>query len=449
MALSLCAGAMNIARAETWVIADIAIVDLTRDRPPTVRTLVIEDQRIVAVLAPDDARIPRDAPRFDGRGRYVLPGLIDMHVHLFNLSSRRPPNTWTFPLFLAAGVTGVREMNTDAEGLALIGQWREQSARGELLAPRMLAAGIAVRGNSPAQARRQVDAAVAAGADFIKVFSQVPAPQYRAIIHEARRRHVPVEGHAPETLPLLDTTRAGQRTVEHLTQVFEACSRVDEEVIADRVAGVDAGHDEARVLNAFDAGRCKRVARELAKHSQAQVPTLMLPYIEATREQRHPFEDPRFRYLRPDERERWHRFLTPMTPNEQTLARQRWAVARKIVATLHRAGVTLIAGTDAPMPEVYPGFGLQEELRLFVAAGMTPREALYAATLAPARLLGREADLGPIAPGRFADLLVLDADPTRDLSTLGRIAAVVIDGRLLRRADLDEMLEKAARDSRP
>lgn len=436
---------------ERIAIVDVSVIDLVHDRPSRPRTVLIDDGRIVAVADPHMVQIPDGAHRVDGKGRFLIPGLVDMHVHLFNGYSRRPPNDWTFPLFVANGVTAVREMNADTAALAQVRQWRRELEDGERIAPRIVAAGVAVRGKSADDAALQVDAAAAAGADFIKVFSDIPPAHWLSVLDAAQRHALPIAGHVPAQVSLL-TGATRQASNEHLMQAAEACSSVGQRVINERRAATDEptaaqrDAEEARVLQTFDRRRCRRVAAALAATGQRQVPTLVLPYAESMRRVHALASDPRGRYLRADERLRWERLLADVASADSGLARQRFQTARRIVSAFERAGVIVLAGTDAPMPEIYPGFSLHEELALLVDAGLSPRDALRAATLRPAQFLGLSATQGSIEVSKRADLVLLDADPTRDIRHTRSIRAVVLDGRLLRREALDALLEEAARD---
>jgi imidazolonepropionase-like amidohydrolase len=429
-------------------IDGVTVIDVEGVRSSGPQTVVINAGRITAIGLPDHILIPRNAAHLDGRGRFLIPGLVDMHVHLFNNASGRPPNDWAFPLFVANGVVGVREMNATPAAIAKVQLWRVATSRGDLVAPRILSTGVAAWGPSPTDAVRQVNAAADAGADFIKVFSEVAVPQWSAILQAAHARAIPVAGHVPAGIALLAAARAGQRSNEHLMQAFEACSSVETDLIASRrglegdalVALRDA--QETKALAAFDRRRCRWISRQLATTGQVQVPTLVLTQL---RRDPAPATDPRWKYLRDDERTRWQRNLSTRTAQDDALDRQRWRVGRSIVSAMHDAGVTLLAGTDTPMPKVYPGYSLHEELALLVRSGLTPREALRSATLSPARYLGMARDTGSIAVGKRADVILLDANPLKDIRNTRRINAVVIGGRLLRRADLDALLSGAVR----
>jgi Amidohydrolase family len=387
----------------------------------------------------------------------LIPGLVDMHVHLFNRS--RPPNTWAFPLFVANGVTSVREMSARPESLSLVKGWRAAAARGELLAPRVVAAGVAVHVRSSDDVARQIALAADGGADFIKIFSDVSFSSWQNIISAAGARSLPVVGHVPASVSLLAAAAGGQQGNEHLMQAFEACTPIEQELLSSRealeedalVACRDA--QEARVLGAFDQATCDRVAAALAATGQIQTPTLILALLEARSEARSgdlsPSSDPRWPTLRPDEQARWLRILGSITPEERAVAAQRWPVARRITSTFARAGVPILAGTDAPMPRVYPGFSLHEELEALVMARLSPAAALRAATLTPAAVLGLSEVAGSVTVGKRADLVLLDADPLRDIRNTQRIHAVILDGRVLTRSALDALIVTPLRSDPP
>lgn len=435
VAISACtAEAADAVPRPPLAITDVTIVDVEHGHSSGPRTVLIDEGRITAIVAPDEARVPADAVRIDGRGGFLIPGLVDMHVHLFNTVSKRAPNDWAFPLFLRNGVTGVREMAADAASMPVVRRWRTAFADGTLEAPRILAVGMPVSGDTPAAAARAVDAAADAGADFVKVFSNVPEPQWRAIVSAARRRALPVTGHVPARVRLLAAAEGGQRSAEHLMQAYEACSTIEPALISERRLARNDSMDallvaqEPRTLEAFDPAACSRVARALARSGQAQVPTLVLPWAESVAAHDAPESDPRWPLLRADEQARWKRILGGLQPDP--VATLRWQRSRAIVSMFHDAGVTLLAGTDAPMPRIYPGYSLHDELERLVESGLSPLEALRSATFAPARFLGMDDIAGSIAVGKRADLVLLDGDPARDVRNARRIRAVVVDGRL-------------------
>jgi imidazolonepropionase-like amidohydrolase len=430
-----------VAGAPPLAIERVAVVDVVRGNLVPERTVLIEHGRIAAVGKPGAVTIPPEAVRVDGRGRFLIPGLVDMHVHLFNNATHRPPNDWMFVLFVANGVTGVREMAATPGDMQQVSRWREAVDGGALVAPHVLAAGVAVHDAS--DVREQVREAAASGADFIKVFSELSPPSWRAVLDEARLRHVPVAGHVPAAVAAIDAAQAGQVTAEHLMQIYEACSPIEREVLAARQvldgAAATAMRDaqEMRVLRAFDPAACTKTAKAIVLAGQAQTPTLTIDWFDPARFTGDYTADPRWHLLRADEQARWRRYLQPVPASGRKLAELRWAVSCRIVRTLHAAGAKILAGTDTPMPWIYPGYSLHDELERLVDCGLSPAEALRTATIGAAKLLGLDADRGTIEPGKRADLVLLDADPLTGVRNLRRIRAVVLAGRLVRRADVD------------
>jgi len=433
VAADASAAAAPIERA----ITTVSIVDVERGRVLPPRTVLVAKGRIVGIVADDEVELPASVQRIEGRGRYLIPGLVDMHVHLFSYAPQRPTSEWTFPLYVAHGVTGVREMSAQGDYATQARRWNEAVDDGTLVAPRVLAVGVAVRGPSPAEAERQVAQAKRAGAGFIKVFSSLSEPAWQALRKAARANDLDYAGHAPARVFLLDSAREGLRSVEHLTQLYEACTPDEAALIAarrqlegDPLMALRIAQD-LPVLRAYDQALCDRVARELATTGQAQVPTMVLAHAEAQPSPDARKQDPQFRQAPADVRERWNGILAtlPSTPTE--LEVQRWQTTLALVATLHRAGVPLMAGTDAPSPLVYPGHSLHRELALLVEAGLSPADALRAATLVPARFLRIDHESGTVEVGKRADLVLLDADPLRDIANTRRIHAVLLGGRVV------------------
>lgn len=441
----------NATPSPPLAIIGVTVIDVAHAQRLRSRTVLIEDGSIAAVAKDGAIGIPRDAAHIDGRGKFLVPGLVDMHVHLFNNASHRPPNDWAFPLFVANGVTGVREMAARQEQIAQVRRWNEDVSSGALVAPRVLAAGVPVDGASEDDVRAKVREAAGQGADFIKVFSEVAAPQWRAIIDEARQHHIPVNGHVPAAVTLVEAARAGQGTAEHLMQAYEACSSVGSEMIASRrdVAGEAAvelrDRQEREILETFDHSRCMQIARTVSQTRQAQVPTLVLSRFETVPPGTIFTDDARWPLLRADEQARWQRILSQRSADDTKLAALRLKVSCEITRILNSAGVALGAGTDTPMPLNYPGYSLHDELELLVECGLSPAQALQSATTRPAQILNLVEISGAVDAGKRADLVLLDADPLRDIRNLRRIRAVVLAGRLLQREKLDAALGVTAK----
>jgi imidazolonepropionase-like amidohydrolase len=453
-------------------IVGVTVVDVSTGRLLRDHTVVVSEGRIAAVgprQGRGAVRVRAGARVVDGKGKYLIPGLWDMHVHALP-SDRRPKTVDTFfPLFVANGVTGVRDMGGNLDTLLAI------RTRRALMAPRLVAAGPLVDGPrptfpelsvsvaTPAAASGSVDSLVTAGVDFIKVYSRLPRETYAAIVAAARRRGLPVAGHVPIELSVSEASNAGQASVEHLAEIILDCSSEAGDIRRQFVAamqGAPAGSTDltrarraarARALRTVDWPTCRSLFAELARNGTWVVPTLAVGANVADTSRAH---DARLRYFDASTVAAW-RSDAPATPasgrapNDSSAPRPApLADVAPYARELVRAGVGLLAGTDLPNFYTFPGFDLHAELALLVEAGLTPLQALQAATLNPARFLAATDSLGSVAPGKLADLVLLDADPLGDIRNTTAIRAVFANGRFLDRAALDSLLVGAERVAR-
>lgn len=411
---SAVAQAKRVARPRSLALTHVNIIDMSGAKPAADMTVVVVGDRIAAVGRTGKIRVPKGAQVVDAEGKYLIPGLWDMHVHLGDAEFDK---NYYLRLFIANGVTGVRIM----EGAPEYQSWRREAEGGTLLAPRMVIAspmlGFADLSNiSEARAREEVRKAKQSGADFIKVHDNLSRAAYFAVIDEAKLVGLPVEGHTPVSVTAEEASQAGQKSIEHLTGLAPA---------------------EA------DAATAERLFAIFRKNQTWQCPTLIMRHNYALLDDASLAADPRLKYVKPSWRARWLR----MTKEAEEWpagegARRRETIRREdaLVAEMQRAGVPILAGTDDANPYVLPGFGLHDELALLVKAGLTPLEALRAATYNPAKFLGLSGSLGTVERGKLADLLLLDASPLEDISNTKRIAAVVARGRYLPRESLGGIL---------
>jgi imidazolonepropionase-like amidohydrolase len=455
------------------VIRNVTLLDMQSPKAKTRMTVIVEGDRITSVgryLA-----VPKNATVVDGRGKFLIPGLWDMHVHVL-----RPDRAERFfKLFIANGVTGVRDMGTTEGGFAMLTRLRTDLASGKMVGPRIVAAGRIMDGPVPAvppnsipfsgeaEARGQVNYLKSLGADFIKVYDGVARDDYFAIIDEAKKINIPVAGHVPLGVTSLEASNARQRSIEHLGNILRSCSSLPAETIEQRANAAvkpsgkpgDYSHIPARIaartkleLETFDAAKCSSLYSAFVKNQTWQVPTLATKRPLSLLDDGGFTDDPRMKYIPLREHETWRPennfFLRSRTPEFIVQKKRLYLKELAIVGDMHHAGVPFMTGTDIPGAYTYPGFSLHDELELFVQNGFTPYEALKAATLNPAMFLGLEKSLGTIEVGKRADMVLLSADPLRDIRNTTAIEAVVINGKYLSRADLDAILsavETAAR----
>jgi hypothetical protein len=367
------------------------------------------------------------------------------------------------PLYTANGVTGVREMFGTMAGIKA---WREAVSNGSLAGPRVVGAGHILDGPkpiwpgsaaaaTPADGRRIVDSLKKAGADFIKVYSLLPRDVYLAIADEANRQHIWFEGHVPEAVDFREASNAGQRTMEHLTGMPIACSSREAEFRAQRANALGdmqawrrvAAEQGAAIRDSYDARKCAELFALLKKNNSWQVPTLVVNRNMAYLDDPSLGSDARLKYIPRSLSSGWDPKkdfrLRDRTRDQWLGAKKSYDLQVRMVGEMYRAGVPILAGTDVLNPYCLPGFSLHDELEYLVKAGLTPIDALRAATLNPARFLEATDSLGTIAPRKVADLVLLDADPLVDIRNTTRIRAVVANGRLYDRSALDKLLTDA------
>jgi imidazolonepropionase-like amidohydrolase len=438
-ALALGIGVAEIRGAGTRpgaiALDHVAVIDVRSGVVATDQMLVMVGRRIAAVGRSGAVATPPDALVLNATGKFVIPGLWDMHVHL------RDPAY--LELLVAEGITGVREMGNDP---ALVGEWRDRIAAGRLTGPRIVMAGRILDGPSPTwprisyaihdaeEARHFVQVSKRDGADFIKVYNGLSREAYFAILAEAKRLGLTVAGHVPFSITAAEASDGGQRSIEHLTGVLETCTSQPN-------ATAVIARGEWFLAN-FDPRRADSLFARFARNNTWQVPTLVVKQSFARIKGPEDQKDPRLRFIPVHLSDAWDpsRDLRMKGSPERFAVRQRlFEKDLALVREMRRAGVPFLAGTDLGNPYIFPGFSLHDELGLLVQAGLTPLEALQAATLRPAEFLGESDSLGTVEPGKAADFVLLDANPLDDIANIRKIDAVCVKGTLLGRAALARM----------
>jgi len=449
------------AKPGSLALTHVTVIDTTGGAAKPDMTVVIAGNRIVEVAKSDEIRLPKNAETVDGHGRFLIPGLWDMHVHWYEKDY--------LPLFIANGVTGTRQMY----GVPMFQQWRKEIEAGELLGPHMLIPSPILDGPKPvwpgsiavanaSEGRQAVIQVKRSGADFVKVYSLLSRDAYFAIADESKKQGIPFEGHVPDSVTLEEASNAGQVTVEHLTGVLAACSSHEAELLKsaqETVAAIDAGQlpsvrfwgpdfraRQKLALETYSPQKAETVFGELKKNHTWQCPTLTVLRSMAYSDDPSFTNDPRLKYIPRDIVSSWNPkadpFLKDKTAEDWALSKKVFSKDLDVVGAMERAGVEILAGTDTLNPYCLPGFSLHDELGLLVQSGLTPLQALQAATLNPARFMGREQDLGTVAAGKIADLVLLDGNPLEDIGNTRKISAVVFGGKFFSRASLDEMLTR-------
>mgnify|MGYP003592074290 CR=1 FL=1 len=426
--------------------ADVAFVDVTvlpldADRALPHHTVLIRGDRIAAIFPTEQAG-PRALPAatrvVDGRGKFLLPGLADMHTHLNHEEDLR--------LYVARGVTTVRNM----WGAPLHLRWRREIAAGARLGPTIVTAGPIIDGEDPihdgslvvrgpAGAAEVVALHRAFGYDFIKVYNHLPLSVYDALVASARGTGLDIAGHTPDAVGLEHVIASEQRSVEHMHGIVDAAQPP-----GSPARGRFDPASRAQKLTVADPARLPEIAKGLAARGVWSCPTrVVMDAWAPAAEVRRRLAQPEQRYVPAASRAAWE----PGADDAGELARDAaWVrLIDAAVRAVHAAGGRLLAGTDPGNPLVVPGFALHDELAHLVRLGLTPYEALRVATHDAAEFLHAEAEVGTIAPGKRADLLLLDRDPRADIAATKAIAGVMARGRWVQASELDALLVEAAR----
>jgi hypothetical protein len=424
------------------VIANVRVVDVRAGVARPAGNVVIRGGRIASMGA--DA--PAGLHRIDARGGFLIPGLWDMHNHSWQVSPQMH-----FPLQIANGVVAVRDMMDCPHAsdsliacLADKRRWSAEADAGRRVAPRFIGVGSFYLESpeiTPQKARSLVRDYRARGIDYIKVYNRLSPAAYAAATAEAARVGMPVVGHLPKQVPLSEALRRGQNGFDHAHLLIRACSSRYEDWVAGRLDRLSPMARDKLLLDSFDASKCASVLAAMRGVGAWFVPTHVTREEDARAGDPTFVNDPRLAYADPLSRWAYRddlggtRGAYPGREGERLLQAY-FRQGLKLTGQAHRAGVRVLAGTDA----IIGGLRMHDELGHLVAAGLTPAEALRAATLDPAEYAGMSKESGSIEPGRRADLVLLRANPLERIGHSRDIEAVFLNGRHYDRERLDGLL---------
>lgn len=413
----------SAAAADTIIFQNVNVVSMDREIVMRDQNVVVEDGRIVRISpASEFDALPSGAIVIEGDGKYLMPGLAEMHGHLPSAGSGLPARWRDDLLFLyvANGVTTVRGMLGNTSHLAL----RDAINRGEVLGPKLYVASPPMNGRSvqsPEQAERLVREYKAAGFDLLKILEGLQPAVYDAIARTAKEVGIDFGGHVPDAVGLWNALDAGQITIDHMDNMFEAVQgdreRLSDIVRRTKEAGASVVPTEALWEHVFLSS--KPAAEMNAIFTEIQ-------------------------YMPEAIRSRWAQFVDRSSRGAQGTDQQRIDFRRALLKELSDGGVRILLGTDSPQFYSVPGFSIHRELKVMRESGMSPYEILDSGTRRVAEYFGEEDEVGTVAEGKRADLILLNANPLKDVANVANRAGVMVNGRWLPETQLQARLAEIA-----
>lgn len=461
LALAFSTPAIAAERADV-IIRHAAVIDVAGARVLPGQAMVLRGEDIVAVGPDAEIAARWQAGRsIEGRGRFLIPGLWDMHVHFGGGPALIEENKALLPLYIAHGITSIRDASGDLPVQVL--EWREAIRSGKLAGPQLFTSGAKIEGIRPVWKgtlevgdEAGVDAALERlrrdRVDFVKITdSTLTPPLFLYALSRAREAGLRTSGHIPMALTVAQAVDAGIRSLEHIDYAYKAGVKGEAAIAADFAAGrIDRAEANRRLREGFDRQTALAAYRNLAAKDVFVTPTLNGGRIIDFLDVDDHLDDDYLAYIGPGLRATyaWRVERAAKATPEQIAARHaHYRQLAAVLPLLQEAGVTIMAGTDAGFLNSYnyPGIGLHDELSLYVKEGLTPAQALASATRAGPAWFGRLDRYGAIEAGKAADLVLLDANPLEDIRATRAIHAVVLRGAVHERADLDRMLDQARR----
>ncbi|NRF38899.1 amidohydrolase family protein [Pedobacter foliorum] len=455
--LFTCASVFSQKKEVDLIIKSANIIDVKTGEIITGKAIAIKGGTIINVFNEKQISGYKSKQILDGKGKYLIPGLWDMHMHFGGGDSLINENKNLLPLFLAYGITTVRDAAADISPSVL--QWRDQIAAGKLLGPRIFTSGPKLEGyksvwkgdievGNTKEIELALDSLQKMHVDFVKITDNTLKPDlFLEAIRLARKRGYKVSAHIPSALTMEQIADAGLSSVEHLGYALKAGSKVEKEISDEVAAGTLRGKAfNQKVMQTFDETAALAAYRNMAKHGMYLTPTLSLNYILTYFEKDNHKNDSYLQYIGKGLQKTYEGRVKRVEQDDAEAIAFRHELFEKTVTTLpllQKAGVKILAGTDAGYLNsyAYPGIGLHTELELLVKYGLTPLQALQASVVNSPEFLGKK-EYGSIASGKKADILLLDENPLKNISATQKIFTVITAGKVLNRSTLNSMLEE-------
>jgi amidohydrolase family protein len=451
------------------VLIHVTVIDMTGAPPKSDQTVIIAGNRIAALGKDGEMSVPPGSQVIDATGKFLIPGLWDMHTHTVYARADDTERT-LLPLLVANGITGIRNMGS-INSLEQINNWRNSAADWKLAAPRIIIGqqvdgfggdnvSFVYRVKGASDARTAVRRIKREGFDFVKVYGRLSRDEYFAVADEAKRLNISIAGHVPTAVNNGEASDIGQKSIEHLEGMLFSVSldesRIRREWLEYEAKTIALNGKPAtselelqqfnlitQAINTYSAEKAVSLYKTFVLNETYHCPTLVIHRAWGSLSNPGFFNDASLRYVPKRQRQSVNTYLDASrswSMERKAVAERLYKYRLRMVGEMNRAGVKLLAGTDTAYGYPVAGFGLHDELALFVQAGLSTMEALQTATINPAKFFGRETELGTIEKGKLADLILLDANPLEDISNTKKINAVVLNGRVLDRNALDKVL---------
>ena len=443
------------------IIHSVTIVDVANGKTIPNKIIIINGNRITAVADQQQLSNYTSSQIIDAKGKFIMPGLWDMHMHFGGGDTLIRENKNLLPLYLANGITSIRDCAADISPSVL--QWRKEINERKLQGPTIYTAGPKLEGyksiwvgdievDNSAQLHKAIDSLKKLKVDFVKITDNTMKPDlYLEALTVVRRNGLQITGHVPAALTLTQVSNAGLSAVEHISYLLRAGNKT-EKLYADKIAAgkMTAKEYNQILLQDFDTVAAIQVYRQLAKNGTAVVPTLSISFTTAYLDQDDHKFDQYLQYIGKGLRNTYTWRVERASKDTGDAIVYRHAVIERaagLLPLLHNAGVKIIAGTDAGYLNsfVYPGLALHKELELMVKYGLTAQQALIASVINGPAFLGKQKLYGSITAGKIADLLLLNENPLLNISATQKIHAVIVQGKLFNRTTLDAMLLEVKR----
>lgn len=424
-----------------YAITDVIIIDVKKAATVPAQTVIIVNDQINQIGAQGTIKIPRGAKTIDGHGLYLMPGLVDAHVHYVDAPAFGR-------LMIANGVLLVRDMGMPNEYILPL---RDQLNRGETLGPEMVATGSILDGDPPIipaislgvetreEGRTAVRAQAKAGVNMIKVYSKLDKEIFLAIIDEAHKSGLKVVGHVPEEIYIEDATAAGLQSIEHLHGSGKIIAKLLGEPVELTFIGMGSDADYFSRFGEVDPRDLESVYQRLRASGVTLCPTIVVFKTGTDISSIRAGDFPQNEYISPMVLETWKSQWTSQEDIPDFIW-QNWA---QMVKGMHEAGVPLMVGTDLSVPGILPGFSVHEELSIWQEAGIPPADILRSATTVPVQFMGMQDRLGSIKVGKMASMILVRGNPLEDIRNTQNIEGVFLRGEYFNRQSLDQMLSEA------